>query len=208
VDVHEDDLEGLMSDLQATIDRYTSYFDVTHLTNVARRRKQGSGVRRYGFIDKTSDLSQAFPQYNPPLFDYDELKEYLRDIEFLRNLLAMVNELARLISNALLVYGDEAYRLALRYYNSVRQLAREGDPGAIAVFNMLQTFFRRGRRPGEEPTEAEVERDLRALLHGKKDGRIVIENERPHMTGGKHVVVDETHKPKGNGMEIALGKNR
>ena len=168
VDVHPDDLEGLMDDMQAVIDRYSMYFDVSHLTNAGRRRKQGSGVRRYGFIDKTSDLAQQFPQYNPPLFNDDDLKEYLRDVEFLRNLLAMVNELARMISNALLVYGDEAYRLALRYYNSVRQLARESDPDAIAVFNMLQTFFRRPRRPGNEPAEPEVERDVRAAARTKR----------------------------------------
>ena len=45
--------------------------------------------------------------------------------------------------------------------------------------------------------EHKVERDMRALLHGRKDGEIVIENEKPHLVGGKHVVVDETQKPKG-----------
>jgi len=39
---------------------------------------------------------------------------------------------------------------------------------------------------------------VRALLHGRKDGKVLIENEHPHMEGGKHVVVDETHKPNNN----------
>jgi hypothetical protein len=70
---------------------------------------------------------------------------------------------------------------------------------------MLQPFFKRPRRPGEEPTEPEVERDVRALLHGKKDGKVVIENETPHVVGGKHVVVDETHKDKANFRESESG---
>jgi hypothetical protein len=57
---------------------------------------------------------------------------------------------------------------------------------------MLQPFFQNMRRKNSEPTQHEVERDVKALLHGQKDGKIIIENERPHLTGGKHTVVDET----------------
>jgi len=85
------------------------------------------------------------------------------------------------------------------YYNSVRDAARRNVPGAQELFNILELFFRRGRISDGEPTEPELERDFRALLHGHKDGKIVIENERPHMEGGKHVVVDETHKDRFNG---------
>jgi len=38
-----------------------------------------------------------------------------------------------------------------------------------------------------------VERDLKALLHGKKDGEIIIRNERPHLVGGKHEIIDDVH---------------
>jgi len=197
VDVNPDDLEGLMNDMLHVIDRFNTYFDAVELTNTERRRLLGSGIRRYGFIDKVSDLAETFPQYNPAMFDLAALKEKLRDIEFLRNLLALSNELARQISNCIMVESNESFRMALEYYNSVRRLALAGDAGAIAVFNMLEPFFRRTRRAGEQPTEHELERDVHALLHGKKDGRIVIENERPHMTGGKHAVIDQTHKPEG-----------
>jgi len=62
----------------------------------------------------------------------------------------------------------------------------------------LRSFFHRRRQQGDEPTEHEVERDVRALLHGHKDGKVLIENEHPHMEGGKHTVIDETHKPNTN----------
>ena len=32
---------------------------------------------------------------------------------------------------------------------------------------------------------------MNALLHGKKDGKIVIENIKPKISGGKHKVIDE-----------------
>ena len=37
------------------------------LSSTERRRLQGSGVKRYGFIDKTSDVSEMFFQVHPKL---------------------------------------------------------------------------------------------------------------------------------------------
>jgi hypothetical protein len=61
----------------------------------------------------------------------------------------------------------------------------------MEVFRMLQPFFKKTRRTSGEPTEKEIERDLHALIHGKKDGKIVVENVKPKLTGGTHKVVDE-----------------
>ena len=171
-----------------------------------RRRKLGSGIRRYGFIDKTSDLALANPQFAPAFFNAGDLKDIVRDIEMSRNLLNLLQQFARLVNDSLLLFSDEAFSMALLYYNSVKELARRNVPGAEAVFRALEPFFRRPRRPGEEPTEPEVERDIRALLHGKKDGKIVVENEKPHLVGGKHVVVDETHKSKAAFKETEEGE--
>ncbi|GHT76881.1 hypothetical protein FACS189463_2790 [Bacteroidia bacterium] len=41
-----------------------------------------------------------------------------------------------------------------------------------------------------EPKDA---RAVRALLHGTKDGKVVIENERPAVSGGEHKVVDKVY---------------
>ena len=156
-----------------------------------------SGIKRYGFIDKVSDLAEINPKYSPLHFSSAKMKGKLRDIEFCRSLLAKINMIERLVSNNLFLYSDEVYRMSLSFYNYIRQLARTGDSGAIAIVDMLEPFFRRTRRASEEPTEREVKRDVRALLHGTKDGEVIIRNERPHMTGGKHMVVDETHKAHG-----------
>jgi len=52
---------------------------------------------------------------------------------------------------------------------------------------MLREFFRCGMSD-PLPTEEEVECNLHTLLYGHKDGRIVIENEAPHLTGSKQEV--------------------
>jgi hypothetical protein len=73
----------------------------------------------------------------------------------------------------------------------LQEQARNRVPGAEPLFRALQTFFSRTRRqPAEEPTEMELERDIKRLIHGKADGEIVIKNETPRMQGGVHEVVD------------------
>jgi hypothetical protein len=95
-----------------------------------------------------------------------------------------------------MVYTD-----ALEYYSQVQDAARRRVDSAESIYNELHGFFRsHGNRHRDEPTEAEVERDVKALLKGKKDGKVVVENIKPKMTGGKHKVIDETFKVP----EIAL----
>jgi len=166
------------------------------LTTAERRRLQGSGVRRYGFIDKVSDVADVNPEFAPPFYDGTVLKTKIREIEILRNISAALEQMLRINNDVLLQVSDEAFQMALAYYNTVREAARRRQPGAQAVFNVLRLFFNRPRHTGDEPTEHEVERDVKALLHGKKDGEIVIKNERPHLVGGVHEVIDETHRDR------------
>jgi len=170
-----------------------SSLDVTQ-----RLRMNGIGIRRYGFTDKTSDVAEQNMRFSPPTFNIAHLKQLIRHIELLRNLSSLLRQLLRITDDELLVAGDEAYAMALLFYNTLKVQARQRVPGADDVFRMLQPFFIHRGRTDKEPTEHEVERDVRALLHGHKDGKIVIENEHPHLEGGKHTVIDETHKPNNN----------
>jgi len=181
---------------------YLEDFTDSDLSTIERMRKRGSGIRRYGFIDKVSDVASDNMDLAPRVFSDEDLKDLLRKIEELRNIVLAANQFARSLNDLLLIVGDEAYQLALMYYNSVRELARRRVPGAEAVFRLLRPFFRQTSRPKDEPTEHEVERDLKALLHGKKDGEIIIRNERPHMVGGKHEVIDEVHSGRAAVKEV------
>jgi hypothetical protein len=165
------------------------------LTTDQRRRLPGSGVRRYGFIDKTKDIADENPQFVPPFLDVEELKNLIRRIEELRNVNILLRQATRLNMDFLLTTGAEAFRLSLMYYNTLRDAARQRVPGAQEEFNVLQQFFRSPMRRHDEPTEQEVERDAKALLKGHKEGKIVIENIAPKTIEGKRTVIDETHKP-------------
>jgi len=164
------------------------------LSEAERRRLLGSGVRRYGFIDKVSDFAVANPDFIPPYMDEQALKDAIRQIELLRDVSANLQQMLRITNDDLLIVGDEAYRIALMYYNSVKEAANRRVPGAEAIFRILRAFFSRSRRAKDAPTEMEVERDVKALLHGKKDGEIIVKNETPQTTGGVHEVIDDVHK--------------
>ena len=189
-------LEQLFEDIDKILQDMREDMQTEALTPAERKRLQGSGVRRYGFIDKVSDVAEANPEFAPPFFSDTVLKTKLREIEVLRNISVALGQMQRITDDVLLQVSDDAFQLALGYYNTVREAARRRQPGAQAVFNVLRLFFKRGRLTGDEPTEHEVERDVKALLHGKKDGEIVIKNERPHLVGGVRKVVDETHRDR------------
>jgi hypothetical protein len=192
--ISRDDIEEIRDEANTLYNKTLAASSGIALSEAERRRLRGSGVRRYGFIDKTRDLAVDNPQFLPPYLDMDNFYTSIRQIEGLRDVAATLEQTLRIVNDNLLLAGDDAFRQALMYYNAVREAARRRVPGAQELFRVLELFFRRGRRTDEEPKIPDVERDVKALLHGKKDGKIVVENEKPHLEGGKHVVEDDTHK--------------
>jgi hypothetical protein len=73
----------------------------------------------------------------------------------------------------------------------VREAAKRRIDGAETIYKDLESFFKRKRASSDEPTEKELKRDINALLHSKRDGKIIIENVKPRASGGKHKVIDE-----------------
>jgi hypothetical protein len=192
--ISKTDLEEIQSDVYDLVATFQELSQNVALSDADRRRLLGSGIRRYGFIDKVSDLAIGNPEFVAPYMSEEDLKDLVRQIEILRNISANLQQLLRMVNDELLITGDEAYRIALMYYNSVRDAAKRRVPGAAALLKMLQPFFKSmSRRKKDEPTEQEVERDLKALLHGKKDGEIIVKNEKPTTSSGVHEVIDEVH---------------
>jgi len=168
------------------------------LSFTQRRILQGASQRRYGFIDEISDVMGSNPQFIPSNIIDSEYKEDIRKFEIIRNINIALKQILRKTEDIQLVMADNLYRQALSYYGVVRDAALRRVEGAQVLFNQLREFFRnrRNKRFDEQPTEAKALKDARALLHGHKDGEIIIENERPHLVGGKHLIVDETHKDR------------
>ena len=198
---HMEDINNFLKD-SIEIFREISEND---MTLSQRRRKVGAGVRNYGFIDKVSDIAAANPEF-AKFFRISDLKNCIRNVEACRDIIILLQTLARMVSNTMMVYSDAAYSMALLYYNSARELARRGNPNAIEVFRTLQIFFKRHHRGTAEPTAKEIERDIHGLMRGTKDGKIIIENEKPRVVGGKRLVVDRTRSNKNAYKEVEQGE--
>jgi len=181
----EDTIEGITSIMEDFRDVSQNY-----LNAIQRRRKIGAGIRNYGFIEKVADLASANPQF-AQFFRPEDLNNCISNFDLCRDLALLLQAFTRLVTNTMLVYSNEAYGMSLIFYNMVKEMSRRGNPKAMEIFRALQPFFKRPRRLSAEPTEKEIERDLHALIHSKKDGKIVIENITPKLTGGVHKVVDE-----------------
>ena len=176
------------------------------LSAADRRRLISSGIRNYGFLDVVYDISETNKQYAPGTFSRLKLGRKIESIEALRNIKIATLQLLDVIDDALINNGHDAFTLALIYYNTVRDLARHGDKGAKEVFDMLKPYFKRQKRKKDEPTDQEVERDVRALLHGTKEGEVIVKNEGDKIIKGKKEVIDTTHKAKGEWKETESGE--
>jgi len=200
--------------------------ETTELNTADRRRLNGSGVRRYGFIEKTADIAGEFPQIWPGLVnDNGKLKELVGEIEVLRNLFVWFRYLSRVVQDLLLIAGDDAFRLSGAYYTAARDGARRKNPEAQQVYDMLRSFWRKPRRTsteqtgnvagrsptgnvvGRSPTERELRRDFNALMRGSKDGQITIRNESDGIIKGEKVVIDNVMpKPRGGVKVVERGE--
>ena len=200
------DLQNWLSEMQTVTRNFATLLpqlETTVLTTADRRRLMGSGVRRYGYADKVSDVAAQYPRFWPASADLqDALKGRLREIETLRNLLVWLRHVSRVTGDLLLIAGDDAFRMANTYYSTVRAAAQSRLPEAEHVFRMLQLFWQRPRNTSAEPTIPEVERDVRALLRGTKDGEIVVRNESDRVMKGEKTVLDETRKKPRGGTKI------
>jgi hypothetical protein len=90
--------------------------------------------------------------------------------------------------------SDMIYTDGLEYYSQVQDAAHRRVDSAESLYSELAAFFKsRGTRTedGTEPTKKELKRDMNALLRGKRDGKLVIENIKPKVTGGVHKVLDD-----------------
>jgi hypothetical protein len=173
------------------------------ITNQIDRRSiaVGKGFRNYGFMMASNQSMNNFPELAPNFVNTNDFNDVIEDYLFARDISERMFSISNDMRDIMNIFGNIGFSFALAYYSNVRSIAeRTRDKTAVSVFQILQRFFTRKRTPKneDEPTEHQLERDFHALLHGHKDGEIVIKNTSPNPSeGGEHVVVDETHKASG-----------
>jgi hypothetical protein len=185
-----DDIASKTLLLIKAVDNYAA-----NLRGVDRLRHNSVGIKRLGFIEAALRIAAKFPQYYPHWLN---TKKFQGDIDLYNASRALVEVCRTLEEKALNINAkasDMAFSDALEYYSQVKDASRRGIDSADSQYEELHGFFK-GMGPQEtgEPTEKEIKQDVDALLHGRKDGEIIIKNIRPKTTGGKHEVIDETFR--------------
>jgi hypothetical protein len=165
----------------------------TTLSTGDRSRKIGTGIKNLGFIEASYASAGANPKFLPSYLSLSAFTESNDDFIRKRTLNMVLQQFEKEVSDSMLDAGDIDYRHALDYYNTLKTASHQRIPGAETEFKMLSAYFKKTKPSTSDPTAAEVERDVRSLLHGTKEGRVVIENERPSVSEGKRKIVDEVH---------------
>jgi len=181
-----------------------------HLRSLDRRRLNGVGIKHQGFIDRTLELAAENPEFLP---HYLTLKKFQDDDQYYVSFRAMYDvakQIQELIWNITIIASDIVYTDALEYYASVREAAKRRVDAAEAIFNSLETFFKRRRATGPDGqpivTEKEEIHDAIAYIHGKKDGKFLAENISPKVEAGVHKIIDEKFTNSASFQEKADGE--
>ena len=168
------------------------------LTAMNRHQKNAIGDIRLGLVHDVSRYVREEAQFNPSTgFDPEYYSKLTIQLDMLAQTQTALGSALRLVRDISIVTGDTLYGLALLWYRNIQVLSERRVPGAEAIYRQLRTHFRNRRNisHGKQPTEAQVLRDVKAVLHGKKDGEIVVAGRAQHTTQGSHTVVDDVHKP-------------
>jgi hypothetical protein len=192
----KDQLVAKMELLAETVSQVRT--EITAQTN-RRNNVVGKGFRNYGFMLAANQSINNFPELAPNFIDVESFNDVVEDYLFMRDVSERMLSIANDVRDLMNTFGNMGYDFALAYYANVRTVAeRTRDKTAISVFNILRRFFTKRRTPetGREPSEKQLERDIHALLHGHKDGEVVIKNENPTLSGKVHEVFDDTHSPR------------
>jgi hypothetical protein len=166
-----------------------------HLRSLDRKRLNGVGIKKTGFIERALALATEDPEFLPHYLTLEKFQEDNVYFTSVNSLLDLTRQIEELFLNIAIEAADVLYTDALEFYASVREAAKRRVDPAETINAELAKFFKRGSmRGGKEPTEKQIKRDVNALLSGKKDGKLIIKNVKPKISGGKRTVIDETFK--------------
>jgi hypothetical protein len=150
-------ISEMFTDVKQILEDY-----VASLRPLDRKRLNGVGIKKQGFIHRAYDYAVESPEFLPkylPIikFKYDE--DYFNNCRVLYETCKQIQEL---LWNLTIQAADMVYTDALEYYASVREAAKRRVDGAETIYRDLEVFFKKKRSPTEE-------------VAGKKRKRIVID---------------------------------
>jgi hypothetical protein len=196
-------VDSITSDILYLITELDNY--TANLRALDRKRHNGVGLKRLGFIEAAFRLSTKFPQYFPHWLNTAKFQRDLDLFNSVRSLVEVCRSLEEKAWNFNIEASDMVYTDALEYYSQVQDAAERRIDSAESIYKELHDFFRRGPIESDEPTQKKSKSDFNAVLKGKKDGVVMVKNIKPKTTGGKHEVIDETFKDSAQFRETESG---
>ncbi|MDR0515751.1 MAG: hypothetical protein LBH25_01750 [Fibromonadaceae bacterium] len=184
-------LNDLLNELRDVLNDYSQ-----HLRSLDRMRLNGVGVKKLGFVERAYELALENAEFLPHYLTIERFGEDIQYFIDFRSLLDIAKQIEEKLWNIVIQSADIAYTDGLEFYASVREAAKRRVDAAETIYAALSPFFKRHRSETEEPTMAKAKRDFNSLIHGKHDGKLVIENIMPKLSGGKRKIIDETFKDK------------
>jgi hypothetical protein len=76
----------------------------------------------------------------------------------------------------------------------VREATKRRVDAAETIHNALSIFLKHHRGETEQSTDKQALKDLKALEHGKHDSKLINENIKLKLTGGKRKIIDEAFR--------------
>ncbi|MEI6062099.1 MAG: hypothetical protein WCR72_15460 [Bacteroidota bacterium] len=99
------------------------------------------GDSSIAFVNKALSYSETNPEFAPAFLNIVDMQIDVNAIAQLSPIAKLVQQLCDNITDTLTLSGSEAYIAALIYYNSVKQAAKNGIPGAKTIYEDLQKRF-------------------------------------------------------------------
>jgi hypothetical protein len=93
------------------------------------------------FVEDSLSSAEQNPNFVPPFVDVKGMEISLALFKQLQGILTPVQQVTDTMESTALSAGSEAYMAALSYYNTVKLAAKNGVPGAQAVYEKLKGRF-------------------------------------------------------------------
>jgi len=152
-----------LSELKDILDGYAQ-----HLRSLDRKRLNGVGIKKLGFIERAYELALENGEFLPHYLTLDRFGEDIEYFMDFRSITDLVSQIREQLWNITIQSADIAYTDALEFYSSVREASKRRVDAAETLFAALSPFFKRHRGETEEPTEKQALRDFKALEHGNQ----------------------------------------
>jgi hypothetical protein len=177
------------------------------LTGMNRHQKNSIAMTRISMVEETMAVASEEPNFTMDGFDINTYKKLWNQLQTLRTVQTDLVNSERVTRDMIIVTADALWTLTLIYYNFIKNLSKNRVPLAEALFRRLRPFFEnRSGSHSAEPTEKQILHDIKAVMHGKKDGEIVVKGHAAHTTPAERTVIDDTHKPHGAWKETEHGQ--